>query len=135
MGDIPVLASYFLKKASESHNKNFHGFHAEAMDILCRRDFPGNIRELSQIVENAALLADSDLIYPKHLGVTALPSSHSTRQLCSLKENDDAHVAYVLSHNNGNRKEAARILGITLRQLQRKVAQMRHDARWAGILD
>jgi DNA-binding NtrC family response regulator len=135
MGDIPVLASYFLKKASERHNKNIHGFHAEAMDILCRRDFPGNIRELSQIVGNAALLADSDLIYPQHLGVTVPPSSHSTRQLCSLKENDDAHVAYVLSHNNGNRKEAARILGITLRQLQRKVAQMRHDARWAGILD
>jgi DNA-binding NtrC family response regulator len=104
------------------------------MDILCRRDYPGNIRELSQIVENAVLLTDSDLIYPQHLGATPLPSSHSTRRLCTLKENDDAHVAYVLSHTPGDRKEAARVLGITVRQLQRITARMRHDPRWAGML-
>ena len=44
-------------------------------------------------------------------------------------------MAYVLSHNQGDRKEAARTLGITLRQLQRKIAQVRHDPRWAGMLD
>jgi DNA-binding NtrC family response regulator len=135
VGDIPVLASHFLTKASERHNKNIQGFHPEAMDILSRRDYPGNIRELSQIVENAALLTDSNLIYPQYLGASALPPSHSTRQLCTLKENDESHVAYVLSHNQDNRKEAARILGITLRQLQRKVARMRYDPRWAGMLD
>ena len=134
MGDIPILASHFLKKASERHSRNIQGFNSEAMDILCRRDYPGNIRELSQIVENAVLLTDSDLIYPQHLGATPLPASHSTRQLCTLKENDDAHVAYVLSHTRGDRKEAARVLGITIRQLQRRVARMRHDSRWAGIL-
>jgi DNA-binding NtrC family response regulator len=135
VGDIPVLASHFLMKASERHNKNIQGFHPEAMDILSRRDYPGNIRELSQIVENAALLTDSNLVYPQYLGASALPPSHSTRQLCTLKENDEAHVAYVLSHNQDDRKEAARILGITLRQLQRKVARMKHDPRWAGMLD
>jgi DNA-binding NtrC family response regulator len=135
VGDIPVLASHFLMKASERHNKNIQGFHPEAMDILSRRDYPGNIRELSQIVENAALLTDSNLIYPQYLGASALPPSHSTRQLCTLKENDEAHVAYVLSHNPDDRKEAARILGITLRQLQRKVARMKHDPHWAGMLD
>jgi DNA-binding NtrC family response regulator len=134
MGDISLLASHFLSKASARHNRNIRGFHPEAMDILCRRDYPGNIRELSQIVENAVLLTDSDLIYPQHLGVTPLPSSFSTRQLCTLKENDDAHVAYVLSHTRGDRKEAARVLGITIRQLQRIAARMRHDPRWAGIL-
>jgi len=135
VGDIPVLASHFLMKASDRHNKNIQGFHPEAMDTLSRRDYPGNIRELSQIVENAALLTDTDLIYPQHLGASALPPSHSTRQLCTLKENDEAHVAYVLSHNHDDRKEAARILGITLRQLQRKVARMRYDPRWAGMLE
>jgi DNA-binding NtrC family response regulator len=134
MGDISLLASHFLSKASERHNRNIRGFHPEAMDILCRRDYPGNVRELSQIVENAVLLTDSDLIYPQHLGATPLPSSHSTRQLCTLKENDDAHVAYVLGHTRGDRKEAARVLGITIRQLQRIAARMRHDPRWAGIL-
>jgi DNA-binding NtrC family response regulator len=134
-GDISLLASHFLKKTSRHHNKNVRGFHPEAMEILCRRDYPGNVRELSQIVENAALLTDSELIYPQHLGAKSLPPSHSTRQLCTLKENDEAHVSYVLSHNQDDRKEAARILGITLRQLQRKIAQMRHDPRWTGMLD
>ncbi len=135
VGDISLLASHFLKKTCRRHNKNVRGFHPEAMDIICRRDYPGNVRELSQIVENAALLTDSELIHPQHLGVRPLPPSHSTRQLCTLKENDEAHVAYVLSHNQGDRKEAARILGITLRQLQRKIALMRHDYRWTGMLD
>ncbi|PKN60440.1 MAG: hypothetical protein CVU53_03075 [Deltaproteobacteria bacterium HGW-Deltaproteobacteria-11] len=134
-GDISLLASHFLKKTARRHNKNVRGFHPEAMDILCRRDYPGNVRELSQIVENAVLLADAELIYPQHLGARPLPPSHSTRQLCTLKENDEAHVAYVLSHNQGDRKEAARILGVTLRQLQRKIAQMKHDPRWTGMLD
>lgn len=134
MGDIPLLALHFLKKASERRNRNIQGFHPEAMGILCRRDYPGNIRELSQIVENAVLLTDSDLIYPQHLGASVLPPSHFTRQLCTLKENDDAQVAYVLSHTRGDRKEAAQILGITIRQLQRRVARMRHDPRWAESL-
>jgi DNA-binding NtrC family response regulator len=134
IGDIPLLASHFLKTASERHHRNIQGFHPEAMGILSCRDYPGNIRELSQVVENAVLLTDSDLIYPQHLGETVLPPSHLTRQLCTLKENDDAHVAYVLSQTQGDRKEAARILGITVRQLQRIVARMRHDPHWAGIL-
>ena len=133
--DIPLLASHFLKKAAERHHKNTQGFHPEAMDILCRRDYPGNIRELSQLVENAALLTDSDLVYPQHLGETAPAPSPSARHLSTLKENDDAHVAFVLSHTRGDRKEAARVLGITIRQLQRKIAQMKRDPRWTGVLN
>jgi transcriptional regulator with PAS, ATPase and Fis domain len=133
--DIPLLASHFLKKAAERHHKNTQGFHPEAMDILCRRDYPGNIRELSQLVENAALLTDSDLVYPQHLGETAPAPSPSARHLSTLKENDDAHVAFVLSHTRGDRKETARVLGITIRQLQRKIAQMKRDHRWTGVLN
>jgi len=134
VGDIVLLASHFLKKASERYHKNLKGFHPDTMEILCRRNYPGNIRELSQIVENAVLLADSDLICPQHLGMTSLPLSPSSRQLSTLKENDEAHVAYVLSHTRGDRKEAAKILGVTIRQLQRKMAQMRRDPHWAGVL-
>ena len=135
VGDVSLLASHFLGKASERHGKNVRGFHPEAMDILCRGDYPGNVRELSQIVENAVLLAPAELIYPQHLGATPLPRSQGARHLCTLKENDEAHVAYVLNRTRGNRKETARILGVTLRQLQRKIAQMRLDSRWTGMLD
>ena len=126
--DIPLLAAHFLKNACLRHGKNISGFSPEAGSLLARKDYPGNIRELSQIVENAVLLSDGPVITPAGLGGNSNPpasSSLSNRNLCSLKENDTAHVLFVLNATGGNRREAARILGITLRQLQRKLAEMK----------
>jgi len=126
--DIPLLAESFLRKACIRQKKELAGFNPEAMEILKNRDFPGNIRELSQIVENAVILADTPVILPMHLGKEAnvsFSSSLSKRRLCTLKENDKDHVAFVLNATNGDRQEAARILGITVRQLQRKIALLK----------
>jgi len=124
--DIPLLAESFLRSACLKHRKSIDGFAPEAMTLLTRRDYPGNIRELAQIVENAALLADGSVILVSHLGggpeAPETPSL-SCRTLCTLKENDAAHVRFVLDALGGNRAEAARVLGITLRQLQRKLAE------------
>jgi len=125
-GDIPLLAEYFLRNACHKHKKNIDGFSTEAMTLLCRKDYPGNIRELAQIVENAVLLADGPVVLPAHLPdgqeAQSVPPL-SCRTLCTLKENDAAHVRFVLDAVGANRTEAARILGITLRQLQRKLAE------------
>ncbi len=126
--DIPLLAVNFLQKACRRHKKNITGFSAEAMKELTRRDYPGNIRELSQIVENAVLLSDAPVILPALLGENGSPEtqvSQTIRSLCTLRENDAAHVMFVLKATGENRREAARILGITLRQLQRKLAGMK----------
>ncbi len=124
--DIPLLAGAFLQKACLRHKKNISGFSPEAMNLLARREYPGNIRELSQIVENAVLLAEGPVVLPAHLGAEPAADhqpSLSSRSLCTLKENDIAQVMFVLNSTGGNRTEAARILGITLRQLQRKLAE------------
>jgi len=124
--DIPLLAAHFLKNARERHGKDIAGFSPEAVSLLARREYPGNIRELSQIVENAVLLSDGPVITPAGLGGNSHPpasSSPASRSLCTLRENDAAHVVFVLNATGGNRREAARILGITLRQLQRKLAE------------
>jgi DNA-binding NtrC family response regulator len=68
-------------------------------------------------------------------GAAAVRPAPFARRLCTLKENDEGHVAYVLTNTGGDRKQAARILGITVRQLQRKLAQMRRDAGWLAYLD
>jgi len=65
------------------------------MDLLCGRNYPGNIRELSQIIDNAVLLADAEFILPGHLGMISTRQSALSRQLCTLKENDEAHLVYV----------------------------------------
>jgi DNA-binding NtrC family response regulator len=124
--DIPLLAANFLKNACVRHQKKISGFSPEAMNLLTQKDYPGNIRELSQMVENAVLLSDGPVIMPADLGGNGMPNgpiSGSSRSLCTLKENDAAHVMFVLNSTGGNRREAARILGITLRQLQRKLAE------------
>ncbi len=127
--DISLLAVHFLQKANQRHGKNISGFSSEAMNLLMQKDYPGNIRELSQIIENAVLLAEGPIIGPANLGVQSpvdLSPSLSSRRLCTLKENDAAHVLFVLDSTGGNRREAARILGVTLRQLQRKLADRKN---------
>lgn len=126
--DIPILATHFLKNACLRHGKNISGFSPEALGLLTRKDYPGNVRELAQIVENAVLLSDGPVIEVSSLGGNSAPqasSSLSSRSLCTLKENDAAHVLFVLGATGGNRREASRILGITVRQLQRKLADIK----------
>lgn len=129
-GDIPLLASHFLRTSCSRFDKNVHGFSPEAMEIINTRDYPGNVRELAQFVENAVILCDEELIMPHHLGASAPFSPAVPRNLCTLKENDEHHLVYVLTHTNGDKKQAANILGITVRQLQRKLAAMRLDEKW-----
>ncbi len=135
IGDVPLLASHFLEKAIRQRGRQIAGFSPEALDWLSSQEFPGNIRELAQMVDNAALVADSPLISPHHLGLKTPPSPSLARTLCTLKENDKAHVAYVLSMTGGDRNETARILGVTVRQVQRRVAEMKRDERWQNIID
>jgi DNA-binding NtrC family response regulator len=135
IGDVPLLASHFLKLAAEHYKKTILGFAADAMDILTAGDYPGNVRELAQIIDNAVILADTDTIQARHLGITPSPNSSSARHLCTLKENDEEHLAFVLRHTKGDRRHAAQILGITVRQLQRKIAAMKQDPKWTSVLD
>jgi DNA-binding NtrC family response regulator len=133
-GDIPLLASHFLSKSCGDYNKKVLGFSSEAMDLLISRNYPGNIRELSQIIDNAVLLTDSNMILPAHLGMVSANHSPLSRQLCTLKENDEAHLVYVLTNAHGDRGKVAQILGITVRQLQRKIATMKKNPQWGKIL-
>jgi two-component system, NtrC family, response regulator HydG len=133
-GDIALLAHRFLEEANQRHAKAITGFSPEAMDVILRSDYPGNIRELYQVIENAVLMAESNLILPHHLGKAPSRTSIFNRRLCSLQENEETHVAYVFMNTNGNRRQSAEILGITVRQLQRKLAQMRSDPFWSGLI-
>lgn len=133
-GDVEVLAAHFLRQSCGRFRKTLRGFSPEAMEILNNGEYPGNVRELSQIVDNAVLMADSDTIFPVHLGIAPPPISPASRHLCTLRENDEEHLAFVLLHTKGDRRKSAQILGITIRQLQRKIAAAKKDARWRSLL-
>lgn len=132
--DIPLLASHFLKKACLRYDKTVQGFSRDALEMLVRKEYPGNVRELAQYVERAVLLAQTGVIMPTHLGEDAPSFPLHIRSLCSFKENYEAHAAYVLTQTGGNKRMAAKILGVTARQLNRIIAQMEKDPRWKPLL-
>ena len=67
VADIPILAHYFLEKYSKLQNRNMRKLSAYALDILCRYPFPGNVRELENIIERSVALEQSDIILPESL--------------------------------------------------------------------
>ena len=134
-GDIPLLANHFLKGACRRYGKTIRGFSPAATELLLHKKWPGNIRSLAQEVVNAVLLADSDRIEPQHLGdpLPAIPLSRRT--LCSLKEDHFRHVAFTLKHTGGDSKKAAEILGVSVRQVQRIISQIKQDPAYRALLD
>jgi len=133
--DIQLLAGHFLQKTCVGYNKNIDGFSIEALELLEQKDYPGNIRELKQLVDNAALLCHDSIVMPDHLGLSSGPPAPSmSRSLCSLKEDMQHHILFVLTKTGGDRKEAARILGISLRQIQRRIASMKNNPRWKDLM-
>lgn len=133
-GDVPLLAAYFLKRACRQHLKNITDFSPETLDMLMKETYPGNVRELSQMIEKAVILSDTDVILPHHLKDNVFPAPIFNRRLCTLQEDADIHIAFVLDQTRGDRKQAAEILGVSTRQVQRRLAQMRNNPMWADII-
>jgi len=134
--DIPLLANHFLRKFKSKYNKPNLKISPEAIEVLTKRKYPGNIREFSQIIENTVILADRNVILPTNLGEDTISEISATDfNLKTLKENSEDHVVRVLAHTNGDKKIAAKILGLSLRQVQRKIAEMKDNSRLREMID
>ena len=131
-GDIPLLASHFLQRFAEIHHKKVSQIDAAAMRILEAYSWPGNIRELENVIERAVILADRN---DKMLRRTHLPFELSFKDsrfpvkeiptsgdLKTLIENYECQIlAKVLKSNNGNKSAAARSLNISERVMRYKI--------------
>jgi len=135
LSDIPLLAEHFISEAARRMGRPKMRLSPEAARELQMRTFPGNVRELAQVITNAVIIAKGDIVLPEHLGGMDRESDAHTRNPCSLKENEEAHIVYVLGQTGGDRGEACRILGLSLRQLQRKLAQLRNHPKWRDLVD
>jgi transcriptional regulator with GAF, ATPase, and Fis domain len=119
--DIPMLASYFLERAATMYQKPVAGFSAEALERLRRYSWPGNIRELQNVIERAVLLCASDTVTPAHLADLAAPThGHGTRSFgLAIREEKLRRVERALAQTGGNQAAAARLLGISANNLAR----------------
>ena len=117
--DIPMLASYFLARAATTYQKPVAGFSAEALELLGRYNWPGNIRELQNVVERAVLLCASDTVTPQHLADLAVRQPGPRAFGTAIREEKLRRVERALAQTGGNQAAAARLLGISANNLAR----------------
>ena len=122
-GDLWLLADHFLHKLCQTYGKRIKGFSPRACERMARYDYPGNVRELENIVAHAVALAENDEIQAGDLPAAVLGS---LRQTCggawkTLEELEREHITQVLQAVRGHRSQAAGLLGITRSTLWRKM--------------
>ena len=124
--DVPILAYHFLKKHARDMNKDVKDFSPEVLDILSQYGFPGNIRELENLIERAIVLSTENKITLAQLppGLTENLVSvmrFNKNKLPTLDEQEIKYIKWVLDKCGGNRTKAAEILGIDRVSLWRKI--------------
>ncbi len=124
--DIPLLAEHFLRRATEAAGKTIRGFTPEAMAALLRHPWPGNARELDNVVERAVTLTAGDQISEAALLLDLSPVPGSAVTLAqmarrpTLRELTDEYTSLILREVGGDKIKAARLLGVSKRTLYRR---------------
>ena len=120
--DIPLLIDHFIARFNRLCGKDITGVSPEAMAALVSYDYPGNVRELENIVEYAFVLCSGGIIKPEHLPEHIRPALPGTGiPGISLKDLEKRAIVEALARNKGNRLAAARELGIHKSTLFRKI--------------
>lgn len=128
LADIEPLAQYFTQLFAARTNKKIEGLSPEFLAALRQHNWPGNIRELKNLIERSVILANSAL-----LDVDTLPyeirrhaqamETGKTLSAFDLASAEKIHIQKVLNYTNGNKTEAARLLNIALTTLYRKIEE------------
>lgn len=129
---IPVLCRHFLRKYSDAQNKNVVNISDDVSDMLMNYEFPGNIRELENIIEHAVAMADGNTVEMRHLPADFQQlkfriASRRQREFLTLEENEMEYIAWVLEQVDNKKSKASEILGIDRVSLWRKLRRYNLD--------
>lgn len=126
--DIPMLVEHFLARYSAAYKKPIRGVQPSAMERMMALPWPGNVRQLENFLAQAVVLAESDMLTERDLFVEETPSvagvPAAALQLepdLPLREVERRYILRTLQRAQGNRTEAAKLLGISVRCLQYKL--------------
>jgi DNA-binding NtrC family response regulator len=131
--DIPILIRHFLEKYAGENEKNIKGISKQAQDYLMRYHFPGNIRELENIIERAVVMARDEVIttndLPAGLSVTTEqiildPHNFNDNFNDKVSAFETAMIDEALKIKKGNQSQAARMLGISERHLRSRMQKL-----------
>jgi PAS domain S-box-containing protein len=129
--DIPLLIEHFIEAFNARQNKHVTGVSADVLGLLTAHGYPGNVRELQNIIEHAFVLLHEGQIELEHLPVELVPIASARAEGCKLAETIRAiearAIREALARNHGNRLAAARELGLHKSTLFRKVRDLGID--------
>ena len=119
--DIPLLVRYFMAKYNKKIGKDVRRIADDALMTFVSYPWPGNIRELQNMVERAVVVTETDEIRREDLPIELLGIADSAKRDLSLKSLEKDHILHVLKLTGGNKKHAARELGMNAATLWRKL--------------
>jgi DNA-binding NtrC family response regulator len=129
--DVLLLSNHLIKVANATYNKNILGLTREAIAQLRNYTFPGNVRELENIIFNSVVQSEDN----QRLAYVEIPKASESRELelqksdllISFEEAEKKHIINVMGILNNNVRKAASVLGVSERTLQRKLKKIRED--------
>ncbi len=129
--DIPLLVDAFIKEFAQRHERNVRGISQEAMNVLYAYDWPGNVRELKNCIESMVVITRNEILQVEDIPIEIRRSVHKETTVSpvtptvgmTLAEMERELILNTLRSVGGNREKAAKILGIGLRTLYRKLKE------------
>jgi len=128
--DLPIFVDFFIKKCNKKFRKQVKGMRQEAIDILSRYSWPGNIRELENLIERLVALSEVEWISPQSLPIEYHFSTFPRLKSSSINGNvlresvqafERIYLYRILERNHWNRRKTSRELGVSLTTLKRKI--------------
>jgi transcriptional regulator with GAF, ATPase, and Fis domain len=118
--DIPHLVRAFIEEFCQREGIPVPALRSEALALLLAYDFPGNVRELQNLIEGAVSLAERDIDADLVRSLMGTPAQQQSPEPLDLATLERRHIARILKLTGGNKSEAAKILGLDRKTLQRK---------------
>lgn len=137
--DIPALVCHFAKRFAKNLKKPVNSVSPKTMDLLQKHSWPGNVRELQNAMERAVIVSSGGVIKPTDLSPNIRKSTPKGKQDANshhpmrLEELEARHITRVLEVTRGDKRQAARILGIHPTTLWRKLRKMQQEVLLSAI--
>ena len=136
LDDVPVLANMFLERYANKFSKNIKAISDKAMKLLCSYQYPGNVRELENIIERAVAIENTKTILPENLpdltnkksgSKNAAITDHELDLVAIMDKLEKELLTKAMNKSNGVKTSAAKLLGITLRSLRYRLSKFDLD--------
>ncbi|HMA61654.1 MAG TPA: helix-turn-helix domain-containing protein, partial [bacterium] len=131
-GDIPILINHFIKKFKEKYNYDRKDISQEVIDVLTNKKWPGNVRQLENLMERAILYSGkNEKLKLKHFDMESHPINLDEDKVnddfITIDEMEKRLILRTLKQTDNNRTKAAKILGVSVRTIRNKLNQYKEE--------